>query len=97
MPSRSLGLPRALADYVVTSHPILIMVLTQSSGRYDIHSRILRSERAPSLPLEEALSLDSVELASPEAGPAPRTMHAPSAAATSGPGLLSVMNRLLLV
>ena len=59
----SLGLPRALVDYVVTSHPILIMALTQSSGRYDIHSKILRSERATaatlSPPLEEVVSIDS--------------------------------------
>jgi hypothetical protein len=33
---------------VLTSHPIAIIVLMQSSGKYAIHSRMLRSERLTS-------------------------------------------------
>jgi uncharacterized UBP type Zn finger protein len=35
----------ALSAYVLTSHPIVIIVLMQSSGKYDIHCRMLSSER----------------------------------------------------
>jgi hypothetical protein len=36
------------AHYVVTSQPMSIMVLTQSSGKYDIHCKMFSSERAAS-------------------------------------------------
>jgi hypothetical protein len=36
------------ADQVLTSQPMSIMVLMQSSGRYDIHCRMFSSERAVS-------------------------------------------------
>ena len=36
-------------DHVVLSHPILIIVLTHSGGKYDLHNRTFRSERSMSV------------------------------------------------
>jgi hypothetical protein len=38
-------------DQVVTSQPMSIMVLMQSSGKYDIHRKMFSSERATSASL----------------------------------------------
>jgi hypothetical protein len=49
-PPRSPSMPRspwrsrALTDYAVRSQPILIIVLTQSSGKYNLHCRTFSAE-----------------------------------------------------
>jgi hypothetical protein len=40
-----------MLDQVEISHPMSIMVLMQSSGKYDIHCRMFSSERAASASL----------------------------------------------
>jgi hypothetical protein len=37
-----------LGDQAVLSHPILIIVLTHSGGKYDLHNRTFRSARSMS-------------------------------------------------
>ncbi len=50
-----------LGDQAVLSHPILIIVLTHSGGKYELHNRTFRSERSMSaggLAISEAPELD---------------------------------------
>src|SRR5216683_288785 len=46
-----LALVHRSLDQVVTSQPIAIIALTQSSGKYDIHCKMFSSERATSASL----------------------------------------------
>jgi hypothetical protein len=54
LPSARRGIPKygsGATAYTERSQPILIMVSTQSSGRYDRHSRMFSAERAASASL----------------------------------------------
>ena len=47
-----------LPDQAVRSQPILIIVLTQSSGKYELHSRMFPTERTlPALIVRLAISV----------------------------------------
>src|ERR1700737_5525224 len=56
-------------DQVVTSQPISIMVLMQSSGKYDIHCKMFSSERAAS----SALTRSSAGIAASDGSAGPST------------------------